>query len=73
MTRIRGRARHHHDVAIRSAKGSRRLARDGWGDEFGTWRCSVAGDRRRRPLSVDHWLEGWSQRRPAVPPAQRLH
>ena len=24
-------------------------------------------------LSVDHWLEGWFQRRPAAPPAQRLH
>ena len=24
-------------------------------------------------LSVDHWLEGWFQRRPAAPPAKRLH
>ena len=24
-------------------------------------------------VSVDHWLEGWFQRRPAAPPANRLH
>jgi len=24
-------------------------------------------------VSVEHWLEGWFQRRPAAPPANRLH